>query len=142
MSARIRSLPRLLLGFALAPIVATFVIPVGNCFLALVGDGANCPAGLTGFAWYGLLPAIVSTILPGAPLLFLALRLGWVRAWQFALCGTGVGGLAAALISFADRHIDTLGMFTISIPIGVIAGGVVWVVGVRGNLSADATTTK
>jgi hypothetical protein len=139
MKARIRNYWRLLLALVLAPVLATFVVPVGNCLLGLFYD-VNCAAGVTGYAWYGLLPAVIATGLLGVPLLFVVLRAGWVKAWQFLMCGAAVGACASLLLRLADHHLDTVGMLTIAIPISAVAAGVVWLVGVRRNLASDATT--
>lgn len=140
MKVRIRNYWRLLMALVLAPVLATFVVPVGNCLLGLLGNDVNCAAGVTGYAWYGLLPAVIATVFLGAPLLFVVLRAGWVRAWQFVMCGIGVGACTSLLLGLADHHLDTLGMLTIAIPISAVAAGVVWLVGVRRNLASDATT--
>lgn len=140
MKARIRNYRRLLLALVLAPVLATFVVPVGSCLLRVFGNDVKCAAGVTGYAWYGLLPALIATVLLGVPLLFVVLRAGWVKAWQFVVCGAAVGAGASMLLGLADHHLDTLGMLTIAIPIGAVAAGVVWLVGVRRNLASDATT--
>lgn len=140
MKARIRSYLRLLMALVLAPVLATFVVPASNCLMGMFGSGTNCAAGLTGYAWYGLLPAVLTTVLLGVPFLFVVLRTGWVKAWQFVLCGAGVGTCASVLLGLVDHRLDTLGMLTIAIPTSVVAAGVVWLVGVRRNLSSDATT--
>lgn len=140
MRLRIHSYLRLLLAFALAPLVGTFVVPVGNCLLVLFGNGTNCVAGVTGYVWYGLLPAALATALIGAPLLFIVLRAGWVKAWQFVTCGAGVGACASLLLGLADHHLDTLGVLTIVVPTSAVAAGVVWIVGVHRNWSSDGTT--
>ncbi|MBV8659595.1 MAG: hypothetical protein JO142_17370 [Burkholderiales bacterium] len=140
MKARIRNYWRLTLALVLAPVLATLAVPVGNCLLGLFGNDVSCAAGVTGYAWYGLLPAAIATGLLGAPLLFVVLRAGWVKAWQFLMCGAGVGACASLLLRLADHHLDTVGMLTIAIPISAVAAGVVWLVGVRKNLASDATT--
>lgn len=140
MKSRIHNYWRLGLAFVLAPVLATFVVPVGNCLLGLFGNDVKCAAGVTGYAWYGLLPAVIATGLLGAPLLFIVLRFGWVKAWHFLICGAGVGVCASLLLRLADHHLDTVGMLTIVIPISAVASGIVWLVGVRGNIKSDATT--
>ncbi|WP_353328858.1 hypothetical protein [Chitiniphilus shinanonensis] len=143
MKARIRNYWRLVMALVLAPALATFVIPVGNCLVGgALGNPANCLAGMTGYAWYGLLPAAIATVCLGVPLLFIVLRAGWVKAWQFVICGIGVGACTSLLLGLADHHLDTLGMLAIATPASVVAASVVWLVGVRRNLASDATTAR
>jgi hypothetical protein len=46
----------------------------------MVGAGANCIAGVTGYLWYGLVPAMLAMGLFGSPLLLATIRLGQTRA--------------------------------------------------------------
>ena len=135
MKMRIRSRARLVLAMVAAPLAATFVIPLVNCLRLLSSGGLGCSSGIAGYAWYGLIPAVLATVLIGLPLLFIVLRMGATLAWQFIFLGAIAGAIAAIVLGLLDTHLSTVGLLIVAVPSGACAALVVWFAGVYKNLA-------
>lgn len=138
MMSHLIGIPRFAFGLMLAPLVATFVAPIGYCgWAALHGRNASaCAVALAGYGWYGLIPATIATVLLGCPLSLLAIRFGLVASWQFAIGGALVGVVAALSLWLLDRALNVGGLAVLAASAGVSAAFAFWLVGVRGNIAA------
>lgn len=136
MMAHLISTPRFVLGLMLAPLVATFIVPIGYCgWVVLHGrSAAACSAALAGYGWYGLIPAAVATVLLGFPLSLFAIRTGWAASWHFVAGGASVGAVAALTLWLLDGALNVGGLAMFAAATGASAALGLWLVGIRGNV--------
>jgi len=137
MMAHLIATPRFVLGLMLAPLVATFIVPIGYCGWAVLHglSASACSAALAGYGWYGLIPAVVATVLLGWPLSLFAIRTGWVASWHFVVGGALVGAVAALSLWLLDRALNVGGLAVLAAATGASAALGLWLIGIRGNVA-------
>lgn len=122
-------------GLLCGPLIALYLIPMGNCALILFAGSSNCWAGIAGFTWYGL-PVVGIAIVVALPLILLALRNGWAGIGQYIFSGAVLASVLGGVLGLLDHHLSTVALILGFAPLGAIAAFLVWVIGIRRNTAA------
>lgn len=125
---------RFFFGLSLGPLIALYLIPLGNCALVPFTGSSNCWAGITGFTWYGL-PIAGFAIVTAFPLILLALRAGWTRWGQYVFAGAVIAAAIGGVLALLDRSLNPAALLLGITPLGSVAALIFWLVAIRRNVN-------
>ncbi len=135
---------RLLMAFALAPLVGVVVSDLYVC--AALGCGE--PGGYWGppsiYVFVGSLVGYPLVLLVGPPVFWLLWQKKWLAGWLFVLLGVLLGAIGAAVTLWPfhgpsfESALVRFGIF--GLVAGLCGGAAFWAIGVRSNRALTASS--